>query len=530
MCPLKKLSFKHKWSNYIWQIVVFWTLFLFVSSFWNIMNIYKAAINDVNLQAAVAFDKDVQYRRWNAQHGGVYVPVSKYGKSNPYLEGMVKHDIITQDGDRLTMINPAYMTRQVHESELSNIGVKGHITSLNLVRPENVADEWETKALQAFDNGLKEISSIEVIDGDKYFRFMKPLMTEKSCLKCHEKLGSKIGEVRGGISISIPIESMLQKTYVRMISHGLVEGLIGIIGLVGILFGYKTVQKAEGELEKHREHLEELVAVRTSELQEQNVELDFQRQQIEEANRLKSEFLSNMSHELRTPLNSILLLSNVLIKQTKDKLNDEENDYLKIVERNGEKLLELINDILDLSKIESGKADISLGEVPLGTILRVIKENLTLLAEEKGLTISLKIPKKIPKVKTDEAKLYQVFTNVISNAVKFTEVGSVDIIVNKDSKNVYVAIKDTGIGIYEDSLQHIFDEFRQVDGSTTRKYEGTGLGLTIANKTMKLLGGNIQVKSELDKGSVFTISIPIKWVGRTELIPDTSERKTEQKK
>lgn len=284
------------------------------------------------------------------------------------------------------------------------------------------------------------------------------------------------------------------------------------------LLASTAIQNAQAheELTGHREHLEELVDERTAKLQEQNLELNIKSKEVEEANRLKSEFLSNMSHELRTPLNSIMSLSHVLSIQAKDKLSFEENNFLEIIERNGRKLLELINDILDLSKIETGKVDIVTGKTSTGQLLDIIKDNLTPLAEEKGIGLNLKLPKKLPMVVTDEPKLHQVFTNVIGNAVKFTEKGSVDIIVKSDSENVYVDIKDTGIGISEEALPHIFDEFRQADGSTTRKYEGTGLGLAIAYKTIKLLGGTIRVKSKLGKGSVFTITVPIKWMGIVE--------------
>jgi len=271
---------------------------------------------------------------------------------------------------------------------------------------------------------------------------------------------------------------------------------------------------ADEELTKYREHLEELVDARTVKLQEQNLDLNTKQKELEEANRLKSEFLSNMSHELRTPLNSIMSLSHVLSIQTKDRLSSEENSYFEVVNRNSKKLLELVSEILDLSKIEAGKVDIVTGKISVGELLDTIKDSLTPLAEEKGITLNLKLPKKLPTVVTDEVKLHQVFTNVIGNAVKFTEKGSVDIISKSDSKNVYVDIKDTGIGISEEELPHIFDEFRQVDGSSTRRYEGTGLGLAIAYKTIKLLGGTIRVISKLDNGSVFTITTPIKWTGR----------------
>lgn len=192
----KKYFFNYKWPIYTWQIIIFWTLIILLSSYWNIYNIYWTTINNAELQAIVAFDKDVQYRSWNAKHGGVFVNVSDYGIPNPYLEGLVEYNIINQSGDSLTMINPAYMTRQVHESQLSNIGVKGHITSLKPIRPGNKADKWEKIALQAFDKGEKTVSNMAMIGNAKYFRFMKPLMTEKSCLKCHEKQGYKIGDIK----------------------------------------------------------------------------------------------------------------------------------------------------------------------------------------------------------------------------------------------------------------------------------------------------------------------------------------------
>lgn len=263
---------------------------------------------------------------------------------------------------------------------------------------------------------------------------------------------------------------------------------------------------------------------RSEELHEQNLELEIQRKKIENVNRLKSEFLSNMSHELRTPLNSIMALSRVLMTRAKDKLNAEENSYLEIVERNGKALLRLINDILDLSKIEAGKMDISPTHVSPALMLEVLKENLEPLATEKGLAINLQVAEAIPEIETDAIKLHQVLSNVISNAVKFTETGAITLTLKSDSVNIYFEIKDTGIGIANDNLPHIFDEFRQVNGTSTRKYAGTGLGLAIAYKIIKLLGGTIDVKSELGKGSLFVITLPIKW---SDKIVDSEHAKIE---
>ncbi len=276
-------------------------------------------------------------------------------------------------------------------------------------------------------------------------------------------------------------------------------------------------QELEAQSEELQEQSEELQAQtqelqqKSEELQQQNIELEAQKKQVESANQLKSEFLSNMSHELRTPLNSIMALSQVLIMQTKNILDKEQYSYLEIVRRNGKNLLSLINDILDLSKIEAGKMEIIPKPMSVGQLLEITKENLMSLAALKNIQLELTVPAGLPKIESDETKLHQVLTNIVGNAVKFTEEGSVKILVKQNAENVFISVSDTGIGISKEMLPHVFDEFRQGDGTTSRRYEGTGLGLAIAYKITKVLGGDIKVESVLGEGSVFTIRIPIGW-------------------
>ncbi|MBN1650456.1 MAG: response regulator [Bacteroidales bacterium] len=275
------------------------------------------------------------------------------------------------------------------------------------------------------------------------------------------------------------------------------------------------------ELQEQSEELQNQAYVlqhNSEELQAQNLELDKQRKHVEAANKLKSEFLSNMSHELRTPLNSIMALSRVLIMQAKDKLNEDENNYLEIVERNGKRLLALINDILDLSKIEAGKMEMIPNAVSLSSFLNILLENMSSLAEEKGLAMNLSIDGDLPHIESDEMRLHQVFTNIIGNAIKFTKKGSVDISAHANSESVIIQVKDSGIGISKENLPFIFDEFRQADGTTAREYEGTGLGLAIAKKIIDILGGKIEVESEPGIGTTFSIQLPIKWSKKPEAI------------
>ncbi len=251
---------------------------------------------------------------------------------------------------------------------------------------------------------------------------------------------------------------------------------------------------------------QELEAQR-DELQVQTTELEARRIQVEAADRLKSEFLSNMSHELRTPLNSIMSLSQLMISRGVDKDPAKAVGYLKVIDRNGRQLLNLINDILDLTKIESGRMDIFPTKFEAKRIINRVLETVTPIAQKKNIRFETSIDQ-IPLLFSDEDKVYQILLNFCSNAIKFTEKGIVNIAVNATGGKVSFMVKDTGIGISADDLATIFNEFRQVDGSFTRAQEGTGLGLAISRKLALLLGGNITVESAPGAGSTFTFTLP----------------------
>ncbi len=271
----------------------------------------------------------------------------------------------------------------------------------------------------------------------------------------------------------------------------------------------KINQELAAQAEELQQQTEELEAS-SFQLQEQNVELNAQRKNVEEANRLKSEFLSNMSHELRTPLNSVLALSNVLLDDTRDRLTEEETNYLEIILRNARQLLKLINDILDLSKIEAGQMDVVLTSFSPASTVNDIVESMTPLAGEKENSLSIKISEDVGEITSDQQLVHGIIQNLVANAVKFTQAGTITVAVEQENGEFTISVTDTGIGISESALPYIFDEFRQGDGSTSREYEGTGLGLTISNKYAQVLGGELTAQSELGKGSVFTLRLPSK--------------------
>lgn len=241
-------------NRYLLILIIIWTGGVVVSLGWNIYQLKQSILSVARTSAKISYDKDIIYRRWVARQGGVYVPVSELTPPNPYLN--VSHrNIKTSAGRTLTLVNPAYMTRQVNElaRELNNF--QGHITSLNPIRPENYPDTWEREALKSFERGIKETDSLDRASGKEYFRYMSPFVMEKSCLKCHAAQGYKEGDIRGGISISIPMEPLRAVEGSRMIELTLAHSFLWVIGLMGIGTGARRLwhqilkrEKAEEEV------------------------------------------------------------------------------------------------------------------------------------------------------------------------------------------------------------------------------------------------------------------------------------------
>ncbi len=230
----------------------------------------------------------------------------------------------------------------------------------------------------------------------------------------------------------------------------------------------------------------------------------------EKANQLKSEFLATMSHELRTPLNSIIGFSQILAKNQQDHLDETEIRYTSNIIRSGKHLLELINEILDLSKIESGTMEINYEDFQISILVAEVKSLIFPMMKSKDINFSSNIEDKYLIVFADRKKMKQLMYNLLSNAVKFTpNNGEIAVTVSSTKEFVHISVSDTGIGIAESDQDTIFDSFSQIDSSASRHYEGTGLGLALVKKYVEMHGGNIRVKSEVGKGSSFTFSIPI---------------------
>ncbi len=296
--------------------------------------------------------------------------------------------------------------------------------------------------------------------------------------------------------------------------------------------------------ELHRTNAElqekaELLEKEKKQVEAKNIEIEMARHAVEEkaeqlalTSKYKSEFLANMSHELRTPLNSLLILSKLLSENPAGNLNEKQTEFARTIHSAGTDLLNLINDILDLSKIESGTVSINLEDMELADLKLHVERTFRQIAKDKQLTFAVRFADDLPaSIRTDEKRLQQIILNLLSNAFKFTADGEVTLSVryaksgwNEDNgalaeadKVVEFAVSDTGIGIPQDKLRLIFEAFQQADGTTSRKYGGTGLGLSISREIARLLGGELQVSSQPGDGSVFTLYIPLHKAGLKQI-------------
>ncbi|MGH2802187.1 MAG: HAMP domain-containing protein, partial [Thermoleophilaceae bacterium] len=305
----------------------------------------------------------------------------------------------------------------------------------------------------------------------------------------------------------------------------------------------QALQAQQDELQETNEELQdkaEQLARQNRDIEIKNQEIETARASLEEkaeqlalSSKYKSEFLANMSHELRTPLNSLLILSKVLSGNESGNLTAKQVDSAQTIHNAGSDLLALINDILDLSKVEAGKMDVHPGLTSLAGVRDYVERSFRLLAEERGLTFAVELEPGTPdEIETDEQRLQQVLKNLVSNAIKFTDTGGVTLRVGRpEPGTVAFSVEDTGIGIPPDKLRLIFEAFQQAEGSISRRFGGTGLGLSISREIARLLGGEIRADSAQGEGSTFTLLVPVAFEapaappepGPVAVLPDPAE-------
>jgi PAS domain S-box-containing protein len=285
------------------------------------------------------------------------------------------------------------------------------------------------------------------------------------------------------------------------------------IAIVSVL--HDLTKQVENErlyeaLKRLNSELEGRIREATADLAEQNARLQWQSQEVERANKLKSEFLASMSHELRTPINALIGYSALMLDGVLGEVNPRQSDALMRGRAAAEHLLALINDILDLAKIEAGKMPLHLEDVSLREVVTEVSQQIEPMVRKKQLDYTIDVSPDCPLIYSDRTKIKQVLLNLLSNAAKFTNRGSVSVRAACAPGGVRIDVVDTGIGIRQTDLQAIWEDFRQVDQSRTREFGGTGLGLSITRKLLERLGGSVTVKSIYGEGSTFSVYLPLR--------------------
>jgi PAS domain S-box-containing protein len=407
------------------------------------------------------------------------------------------------------------LERQVQRVRHAEITVRGERDRLNLVL-ENVADPilvtdersniilMNDQAEQLFQISEAEVRSrreVAAVRGNdtKFTSFISEF-----ALLDDDARRERMSLVHPRNGIELPVE----------VVSGKVKNERGEpIAIVSVL--HDLTKQVENErlyeaLKRLNSELEERIREATADLAEQNARLQWQSQEVERANKLKSEFLASMSHELRTPINALIGYSALLLDGVLGDMDPKQTDALTRSRAAAEHLLNLINDILDLAKIEAGKMPLHLKEVSLRDVTLEVTQQIEPMVRKKQLDFAMDIAPNCPVIYSDRTKIKQILLNLLSNAVKFTNQGGISIVATCTATGVRVDVIDTGIGIRQNDLQAIWEDFRQVDQSRTREFGGTGLGLSITRKLLERLGGSVTVQSRYGQGSTFSVYLPVR--------------------
>ncbi len=491
-----------------------WTFVVGLSLAWNLDRQQSTIEGAAKLQARTAHDKDLAYRRWNAERGGVYAVLSEQTPANPHLK-VLDREIPGPDGKTLTLVNPAYMTRQVHELERAQGATRSHITSLKPLRPENAPDDWEREALLRLEKGDEEVASIQEIEGEDYMRLMRPLMTSAACMKCHQHQGYQVGDVRGGISVSVvlaPMKALAAAQRVQLILCHVVIWLAGLAVLLvsgrHILNGIRERDAAEQELRRHKENLLLTVADQTRELRERNNELQAAQQVTEKAeeelafsNRELDDFAYTVSHDLKEPLRGIRNYSQFLLEDHEEQLDSEGQQMLESLPRLADRMGELLDSLLKYSRI--GRAEYLIEACDMNLLVEEVLESYGVMIAERSLDV--RVPRDLPVVDCDRIRVGEILGNLIANAAKYNDKAQPWVEIGHLGSGPTFYVRDNGIGIPEEHQQAVFGMFRRLHRD---EYGGgAGAGLTIVKKMVERHGGEIWLESTAGEGTTFFFTL-----------------------
>jgi len=506
------LGAKHQF----WVLLLAGTIIIVGSLVWNLTQENYGTLEDARIQARIAYEKDMLYRRWNAGHGTVYVPVTEKTRPDPYLSDLPERDIKTPCGRLLTLMHPTYMTRQAYELAEKESGVYGHITSLKPLRSENAPTLWETAALQAFERGEKEISSLEQIKGREYLSLIRPLIIEKPCLECHAKQGYREGQVRGGIRVSIPMAPLRAVQHSHILHFSIAHGLIWLLGLAGISFwthrlrqSEKRRQWAEEEVRRQNEQLEHSVQERTAELEKANEQLlqdNLERKRAEEA-------LRESEAQLQELLRQRLKVQETERRRICRELHDELGGGLAVFKLRLSSMAKGLHQDQGKLKEECGDT-LKYLDGMIDNVYRISRDLSPYLLEDHGLsaaltwltdhfrknynaTVNVNIADiDLGSPRDDQIIIYRILQEALTNIGKHAQAKNVSVTVEKKEHALEVIVQDDGKG------------FNTASAGQEEKKE-FGLGLRTIRERARLLKGSVDIWSREGQGTRVTLSIPV---------------------
>ena len=504
-------------------------------------------MGQVENEARAIFRHTVLTRKWISDHGGIFVEKLPWAKASPYLQDSE----IYSGGKRYIKETPAMVTKELSHYAKEKGAYWFHITSLKLTNPENAPDAFEKKALAEFEHKkIRELMSLEAIDNAKYLRYIAPLYVEDTCLRCHARQGYKVGDVRGAISVTVPVErtfASIAENRKRMFTAALltVLSLMGAMLLMmrrlvltpmrrlqssikefssgtytpedmlrtGDEFGdlCRSFSEMAGAISEYHGCLNDKIRAATEDLENTNKKLIEANAMLSDANVRKSDFIARASHELRTPLTAIkgsmdyisTKLSSIPPEKMEGTSLDDLHIFFEVIKKNAERLIRMVSLMLDIERIEMGGAELQFVTADLSCLIAETITALQVNAEEKGITLRADIPGSLP-VLLDEDRMRQVVVNLLSNAIKFSYEGSaITVRAFEDGDFIVAEVCDAGPGVPEPEQERIFDKFHKKGNR-----DGAGLGLAICKSIIEAHHGAIGVISDGLRGSRFYFRLP----------------------
>lgn len=438
-------------------------------------------------EARANFNKDQAFRLWATQHGGVYVPIDDKTPPNPALAQIPERDIQTPSGKKLTLMNPAYMLRQLMEQFGDLYGIKGRITSFKLMNPNNAPDAWEMEALHHFEQGEEEVFEVADIEGEPYLRLMGVMKVQQGCLKCHGFQGYKVGEVRGGVGVSVPMRPYFQELKTTIRQKLLIYAVIWLTGLMGIVGWYRLT---------HR-RMREKVVIETK-LQQQRIA-------IERANAELTSFANISAHHLMEPARRLLSYAQRLRGRLDGLIEDHETLLsLEYIEQGASRMRDLIRDIERYLAAGTARGPLQLTD-PAIALREVQQRRLAKLMIDKNANIE--VDSLIP-IYIDLPRLTDLFEVLLANALIHAKSdGPVKITISAQANPAAarIRIEDNGPGIALEYRERVFGVFEQLKPNPLA---GTGIGLAIAKGIVESRSGKIWIENSTLGGTAVVFDLP----------------------